>query len=244
MKPAGALAATKREVPPVDSGSGRGEVGSAAAPDGQRPTAATPASGASTPASRVTPPSAPASASAAADPGVSLPELPNVVPHTLRVLAQEGVREARIRLRPPELGSIHVLVQVEGNRVAAHIAAERAPVRALLEHLREELGQSLKDAGLRLVELKIETLVPGAEKTAENTISRPAASISDPATGGPISGSPAGGHFSASSSGARQQGHPADERALPPEHSAAAGANPPAPVGTAPRPASRVDAWA
>jgi len=113
----------------------------------------------------LTPPNAPVLQAGAAE--VSRPVLePNgslraqdliqTLPHTLRTAALDGTREARIQLWPPELGSIHVHLRLDGNRVFAHLAAERLQVRAMLEGMRTELNRSMREAGLTLERLEID----------------------------------------------------------------------------------------
>lgn len=141
-------------------------------------TAARSSSGSSVAASRATP--------RVLDPGapVTPRDLPTAVPHTLKLAVREGVREARIRLWPPELGSVRVDLRVTGHQVAARFEAERADVRTMLEGMRSELSRGLQEAGLKLQSLDI---APAGEGTLRGS-------------GGPEARAAGGGSFLAGGS--------------------------------------------
>jgi len=83
-------------------------------------------------------------------------EMPEFLPHTLRAAVRDGVREANIRLWPPELGAIKVQLQVNGEMVTARIQAERPDAHALLERMRGALQKGMQESGLTLQRLEIE----------------------------------------------------------------------------------------
>ena len=149
------------------------------------------------------------------DPGapVTPRDLPTAVPHTLKLAVREGVREARIRLWPPELGAVRVDLRVNGHQVTARFEAERADVRTMLESMRSELSRGLQEAGLKLQSLDIAAAGDGALRSSGGPEAR-AAGGSSSLTGGSSDGSgspdrngsnPLGGD-DAWSAGARQGG--------------------------------------
>ncbi len=107
-------------------------------------------------------------ASAQSERAVTLPqsvttaELASAVPRAIKLALSEGAREARIRLRPPELGEISIWLRIDGHEVAARIDTERSELRGLLASTRSELAQGLEQAGMKLTHLDI-----GATRTSE-----------------------------------------------------------------------------
>lgn len=102
-----------------------------------------------------TPAPTPVSSPATGDARVTLPELGARLPERVQVALSEGRREARIHLHPPELGSIDVRLQLEGDRVTAALSAEREEVRTLLIGLESELRDGMEKAGLKLERLDV-----------------------------------------------------------------------------------------
>lgn len=97
----------------------------------------------------------------ASDPGnatriLEVTEMPEFLPHTLRAAVRDGVREANIRLWPPELGAIKVQLHVNGNQVTALIRAERPDAYALLDRMRGALQRGMQESGLILHRLEID----------------------------------------------------------------------------------------
>lgn len=74
---------------------------------------------------------------------------------------QDGTSPVRIRLHPPELGSLQVTVRVENSQVIAAIEVEHtAAKQVLLENL-PKLQASLKDQGITIADFRVEIVPPG-----------------------------------------------------------------------------------
>ncbi|MFN8548491.1 MAG: flagellar hook-length control protein FliK [Candidatus Eisenbacteria bacterium] len=84
-------------------------------------------------------------------------ELPERFPSVVRLALDEGRREARIQLMPPDLGAIQVRLRVNGRSVHAQMTVEREEVRALVEGLRKELSDQMEKSGLKLERLDVAT---------------------------------------------------------------------------------------
>lgn len=73
----------------------------------------------------------------------------------LRVQSQLGVKQATLRLDPPELGKLDLQVRTEGDRVFIQIAATNPAVRDQLLQLTERLRQEVLLGGYGQVEVDI-----------------------------------------------------------------------------------------
>jgi hypothetical protein len=60
-----------------------------------------------------------------------------------------------LRLDPPELGSVEIRIQVEGNAVHAWLAAERDLTRQSLEQQAQQLREQLASRGLQLAHFEV-----------------------------------------------------------------------------------------
>lgn len=86
---------------------------------------------------------------------------PNVPPEDARALLNEvrmqildGKQEARIQLRPIELGRLDLLIKVDGNQVMAKFAAETKEALSVLEAHAPELRAWLAEDGVESVDLE------------------------------------------------------------------------------------------
>lgn len=70
-----------------------------------------------------------------------------------------------MQLSPPELGAIEVRLWVEEDRVSAHLIAARPEVRSLLREMRGELERGMKQAGLNVEALRVESPSPASTPT-------------------------------------------------------------------------------
>jgi hypothetical protein len=137
------------------------------------------------------------------------------------------MREARIRLSPPELGEIVIRVRVEGNEVTTRVESSRSDVRGLLESMRSDLGRGLQEAGLRLARLEI-----GASRPEEagrfmemaggtgTSGSGHGGGTSDRQGSGPMSGQPTFG-TGLGNGGSGQSGDPASSQHATPSRAGA-----------------------
>jgi len=98
--------------------------------------------------------SAPARSASASEPAPVAVDDSRVVGQIVRgasMMSSQGRTEVRVRLRPPELGTVHVqLTSNRGNMLEARIVTEREDVRALIERNLPELRQSLAGAGVHV----------------------------------------------------------------------------------------------
>jgi flagellar hook-length control protein FliK len=142
-------------------------------------------------------------------------ELPERFPSVVRLALDEGRREARIQLMPPDLGAIQVHLRVNGRAVHATMTVEREEVRALVEGLRKELSDQMEKSGLKLERLEVAaSLVPTTFDP--NVVSAPSAQA--PTTQGHSNG--ANGERRAdgeSNSARRERGDGRMPEAMPPE---------------------------
>ncbi len=105
------------------------------------------------------------SVTAAGPPGSTAPPLPpsilfqatpapEQVISAVRLLRLTGRDEIRLRLDPPDLGTVHVRVVEENGRLAVHLRAEHAGTADLLQQLLPQLRQQLQTAALSLESLE------------------------------------------------------------------------------------------
>jgi flagellar hook-length control protein FliK len=74
---------------------------------------------------------------------------------------QDGSSPVRIRLHPPELGSLQVTVKIENSQVIAAIEVEHtAAKQVLLENL-PKLQASLKEQGITIADFRVEVVPTG-----------------------------------------------------------------------------------
>lgn len=100
---------------------------------------------------------------------VTLPDLPAAAPHAVKLALREGVSEVRIRLWPPELGSILVRLRINGAEVSARMETERTDVRGLLASMQSDLGRGMQEAGLKLTRLEVGPVQPNESLRAWET---------------------------------------------------------------------------
>ncbi|MDF5522950.1 flagellar hook-length control protein FliK, partial [Vibrio parahaemolyticus] len=69
--------------------------------------------------------------------------------------AQQNVQEAKIRLDPPDLGKLDLLVRVEGDRLSVHINANAAATREALMQVSERLRTELQEQNFVHVDVNV-----------------------------------------------------------------------------------------
>nr|WP_272165177.1 flagellar hook-length control protein FliK [Vibrio diabolicus] len=69
--------------------------------------------------------------------------------------AQQNVQEAKIRLDPPDLGKLDLLVRVEGDRLSVHINANTAATREALMQVSERLRTELQEQSFVHVDVNV-----------------------------------------------------------------------------------------
>ncbi len=176
-------------------------------------------------------------------------EMPEFLPHTLRAAVRDGVREANIRLWPPELGALKVQLQVNGDLVTARIQAERPDAYALLERMRGALQKGMQESGLTLHRLEIDLGGSTAVRAASSSNAGQFERDSDPSQRNPMDpghGS-RNGASSSSSHESRQQTDQQDGRdagSSPASPLIRGGRRGDGPAGKAAERVDGVDAWA
>ncbi|QDV09987.1 Flagellar hook-length control protein FliK [Planctomycetes bacterium Poly30] len=80
----------------------------------------------------------------------------------VRIQILDGKREARIQLRPVELGRLDLLIRVDGKTVTAKIAAESPETLAVLEAHAPELRAWLARDGMEAVDLELSLIDAGS----------------------------------------------------------------------------------
>lgn len=74
---------------------------------------------------------------------------------TVQVQVQQRFHQAAIRLDPPELGSLEILVTQEPGRLSVQISAAQGEVARLLQHTSERLRQELVEHNALQVEVQV-----------------------------------------------------------------------------------------
>ena len=69
--------------------------------------------------------------------------------------AQQNLQEARIRLDPPDLGKLDLMVRVEGDRLSVHINANAAATREALMQVSERLRAELQNQNFMHVDVQV-----------------------------------------------------------------------------------------
>jgi flagellar hook-length control protein FliK len=73
----------------------------------------------------------------------------------LRITAQRGASQARLSLRPAELGQVEVTLRATADGLVARVTADAAQAANLLQQAEQDLRRSLEAAGVRLLQLDI-----------------------------------------------------------------------------------------
>lgn len=81
---------------------------------------------------------------------------PEQVPERIRVALERGKREVRIRLDPPELGTIDVKIAVDGTDVRLTVRTEHAEASQLVQQSLHDLRARLNQSGLTLADADID----------------------------------------------------------------------------------------
>ncbi|MGK0484060.1 MAG: hypothetical protein ACJAQ3_004049, partial [Planctomycetota bacterium] len=96
------------------------------------------------------------------------PEEARAILDQIRVQILDGKREARIQLRPIELGRLDMLIRVDGSAVSARIAVESPETLSLLEAHAPELRAWLAQDGAESVELEFSLIDPDSTEFAHD----------------------------------------------------------------------------
>jgi flagellar hook-length control protein FliK len=140
--------------------------GSRGAQSGQgQPGTGVPAPG--TPASQLT--SSPA-AMAATQGGGTLEQsmMQAQVGQQIMLMHERGISSARIRLDPPELGSLIIKLEVQDRSAVVHFSAQHQMVRDSLEQQLPRLQEMMDDMGLELSDASVDSQAGGREETEQH----------------------------------------------------------------------------
>lgn len=99
-----------------------------------------------------------ASESEASAPARVLPgSLEDQVLRQIKIKLQPGLSQVQISLNPPELGSVRIRFEMQGDRMKARIEARESVTAALLERHLPELRQAMSQAGIEVKEIEVLT---------------------------------------------------------------------------------------
>jgi flagellar hook-length control protein FliK len=87
--------------------------------------------------------------------GVPLSRAAETVEHILRLAASRGGMQARVSLKPAELGSLEVVIRQTAAGLTARVVAEDAGAAHVLQQAGSELRRSLEAQGITLLNLDI-----------------------------------------------------------------------------------------
>ena len=73
----------------------------------------------------------------------------------IRMQWKQGLGEARIRIEPEHLGTVHISLRVQAGAVTAVVKAENPTVQAWIETRQQELRSALDEQGLRLQRFEV-----------------------------------------------------------------------------------------
>ncbi|MEZ8143209.1 flagellar hook-length control protein FliK [Enterovibrio sp. FF113] len=91
-------------------------------------------------------------------------QMMQVLQDRVTLQAQQNVQEARIRLDPPDLGKLDLLVRVEGDRLSVQINANSAATREALMQVSERLRAELQDQNFLHVDVNVGSDHAGKER--------------------------------------------------------------------------------
>ncbi|WDE12100.1 flagellar hook-length control protein FliK [Thalassomonas haliotis] len=72
-------------------------------------------------------------------------QLFNTLQDRIEMQANQQIKQAKIRLDPPELGRLELMVRIEGDRMSVNVNASNAAVREALQETNERLRQELEN---------------------------------------------------------------------------------------------------
>ncbi len=87
--------------------------------------------------------------------GVPLSRAAETVEHVLRLAATRGAMQARVSLKPAELGSLEVVIRQTAGGLTARVVADDAGAAQVLQQAGSELRRSLEQQGITLLNLDI-----------------------------------------------------------------------------------------
>lgn len=77
----------------------------------------------------------------------------------------EGKSQLSLRLDPPELGSLHILLQVKGNELKAVVSTDNADTTRILSEHMAQVREHLQAQGIKVSELEVQTGLPQDAQT-------------------------------------------------------------------------------
>jgi flagellar hook-length control protein FliK len=113
---------------------------------------------------------------AAAAPGAADDVIAPQIVRSLRLVAQDGGGEARVRLKPEYLGEVLIVLKVDQGAVTASLQAESPAVRQWAETHEHVLRQSLSAQGLRLDQFTVHDTAESSSTSERRSDGGPASS--------------------------------------------------------------------
>ena len=86
---------------------------------------------------------------------IGSPEWPTETGQIIRIMTRENISEAQIRVNPPELGPIDIIVKQDGDGTSIAFSSHSSETRALLESHMPKLREALDAAGLQLTDASV-----------------------------------------------------------------------------------------
>jgi hypothetical protein len=161
-EPALSMPTAPSTTPPAPSGRGAGTAGEqGTAPREQHATgleAPAPAAPAPQTSSAPAPPAVPAPLAQTAAP---LHQAPRAVKQVLELALERGIAQAKLNLRPAELGGIEIRLQTSAAGVTAQVIADSPEAARLLHQAADDLRRSLERHDVTLLSLDVSTTGDG-----------------------------------------------------------------------------------
>lgn len=85
----------------------------------------------------------------------------------IMMMHEKGISSARIRLDPPELGSLLIKLEVQDRSAVVHFTAQNHMVRDSLEQQLPRLQDMMDDMGLELSDASVESQLGGQENASQ-----------------------------------------------------------------------------
>lgn len=86
----------------------------------------------------------------------------------IMLMHERGISSARIRLDPPELGSLIIKLEVQDRSAVVHFSAQHQMVRDSLEQQLPRLQEMMDDMGLELGDASVDSQAGGREETEQH----------------------------------------------------------------------------
>ena len=96
------------------------------------------------------------------------PAIQTQVGQQIMLMHERGISSARIRLDPPELGSLIIKLEVQDRSAVVHFSAQHQAVREGLEQQLPRLQEMMDDMGLELSDASVDAQAGGQDKSDQH----------------------------------------------------------------------------